>query len=1307
MRKELAIATMLAFMCSSPSVYSGPGNKISDLSAKLQYALYLLNDESAKIIRQFLLIPDSQVMTGCPVRFYQGRYYRVYLLSYDDEDDDFGFLCDDIQVLPSQSLPANTPLVTPANTPVSDPAENPFFPADDSNAIRIPAVKCTARAIKGQKLTPDALRRLDRKMRIALNESIRGATGSTHHIEQRTDDNTMTLNPDDRRDALFFYLKKRLNMNANQIFFTHNKDSESNIIMVIRRSFEVPRSTHTRGFEPGMSYACLEISIPVGTFEFSPLHQLLSMSHEYTSCTDAWQSLVTGYGVPKETNPDMESELSEFSDIALFDCLQELELNWNSANPIDNPMVERVLGTGISSVVVSLFHPFRSLAFKRLYMSCDEKEKARDVIRSARINLLLLHIYGIPVAPMQYVVVYNQKQDHYAIYCIQALYSPEQFADHFLENPGVPTEEKMKLINTIIYYMNLCDIYNGFQQGADAGFKGYFRAAIDSNYPNYCLINGIWHLIDLSPFFWSVGDHFSEANQHILDMSQSEDYYSFIRSLCTNPTQLYVFFCGRMYRPYQKYNRSPLPDDQRKSGEWLGLYHYALRRVSTLPQINREFDQSQWRQVDPYDEGSREAFWRILLSQRNADPSQAYLDGVIELVSMNREAGHPVILDGTATSWQQPPAAYHQFLKNENLIDAVDFLSATAAERRGKHQTDIPEAARQLRGQTPEALLELISATPEEQANRDQFLEYLRVQTILKQLSQNMAEDNNQRAANRRRLLKAQRASNPPPPPEIYTTLTAMNDAEMADFLHIQFNAEYLPVESDGNCLWNAIAKALLKKGIIIAPDNLMQAVLQSHHHHQAQFPSYQQNWGDTDFIPGILHHLAAQDVHLGIVVLQPHGTGMVGVWYGMADGELVTHPLGNNPFHLQQAINDPGNITLVNHQNGNDGDFQVNHWGAAAPLPDTTRGEDIEQSSPATARSGILPPHLFEHQFYSMTGLTLLPALSPLQLTSPKPPQPLTNYRNLLLSLISNYLLICNKDMAGCLHQLNGMLSLLPADQKVNAQNLQNGHIEPFLHILAALLHWMNPQPVNQKQRDAALQHPESLTQITVICPFIGGTGLPSYAAWHLTLTQNSRGYIHIKRTFIKHIDLLRENFRNKQHLHLVTNIPVTPLGHLAWPYHQPDLAQWWVVSPQAHSVWMLGTLLDQHVSQPHNTSPGTDPEDYEKQLSDEVSQLNMARFSPEKPEGSDHPSATETRRVPKSPPAKPFSRYNNDEDGKPPPDSSPGEVSGTRERIAHNPDEHSVGQNILHDWQVPPTHLPGLAGALLPLLLYGKHGR
>ena len=260
--------------------------------------------------------------------------------------------------------------------------------------------------------------------RLERAESGYELSGSIPKLEQEIAGETVAITREDADKALFFYLKKRSGMNESGIFFTHNRESESNIMMVIRRSFKVlPESPD--GEERAEQYDCLEISIPVGSLEFASVQDLLSMPNEYSGCSVPWQQHVMEHGLPGGTDDSgCEPDMVELSEIALLDCLEELERHWNPSNPIDNPMVERVLGTGISSVVVSLFNNFRSLAFKRIYMTTQTRESAMEVPRSARINLLLLSTYGVPVAPMRYEVVHNREKGHYAIYCIQTQYQP-------------------------------------------------------------------------------------------------------------------------------------------------------------------------------------------------------------------------------------------------------------------------------------------------------------------------------------------------------------------------------------------------------------------------------------------------------------------------------------------------------------------------------------------------------------------------------------------------------------------------------------------------------------------------------------------------------------------------------------------------------------------------------------------------------------------------------------------------------------------------------------------------------------------
>ena len=218
MGKKLAIVFMLAFVCSINHVYSGPGNKISDLSAQFRYALYILNDENAGVIREFLLVTDSQVRSCSPVRFYQGRYYRVYLLG-NNEKEECGYLCDDVQMDARHALPATTPQVTPVNTPVAEFKINPFFPPADRHALCIPSTACQPGAIIGQKLSPEALTSLNKRINSLIQaELFHNLSPSIPQLEQDITSEITSITPEETEDALYFYLKKRQGMNENRIF---------------------------------------------------------------------------------------------------------------------------------------------------------------------------------------------------------------------------------------------------------------------------------------------------------------------------------------------------------------------------------------------------------------------------------------------------------------------------------------------------------------------------------------------------------------------------------------------------------------------------------------------------------------------------------------------------------------------------------------------------------------------------------------------------------------------------------------------------------------------------------------------------------------------------------------------------------------------------------------------------------------------------------------------------------------------------------------------------------------------------------
>ena len=98
----------------------------------------------------------------------------------------------------------------------------------------------------------------------------------------------------------------------------------------------------------------------------------------------------------------------------------------------------------------------------------------------------------------------------------------------------------------------------------------------------------------------------------------------------------------------------------------------------------------------------------------------------------------------------------------------------------------------------------------------------------------------------------------------------------------------------------------------------------------------------------------------------------------------------------------------------------------------------------------------------------------------------------------------------------------------------------------------------------------------------------------------------------FIRNLDMSSKGLQNKRHLYFVTNIPITPTGNLAWPFHNPVPAQWWLVVPLIHAIWMLGTELEAHVEHGLDVHPDSNPKDFQRELSDEVSLLEIASPPP-----------------------------------------------------------------------------------------------
>ncbi|WP_461536223.1 hypothetical protein [Spongorhabdus nitratireducens] len=287
-------------------------------------------------------------------------------------------------------------------------------------------------------------------------------------------------------------------------------------------------------------------------------------------------------------------------DIAAF--IEQYEQNYNPDFPEINAHLLSFLGSGISSQVTWPLYFLRSMVLKRIHRTCKCQAEVEKVIASARANIMLMNLAGIPIAPVSYLYVYNVRRRDYVIYAIQPKYAREQFADHVLADPAVPWGDKKKIIDTIIDYMEKCEGPNPLNPTGDP--EQGFVFTVDPNFPNYCLIKGQWMLADMSPFFFAVNDEFAIGNHYILNLENN--FYHHAKTLCTNPVRRYVFFLGMIYREYHKHKKQCYSytdvdakdeEAEMKASIWHEIYEYAVTQVFSLPQVRHELcviiDQAQ------------------------------------------------------------------------------------------------------------------------------------------------------------------------------------------------------------------------------------------------------------------------------------------------------------------------------------------------------------------------------------------------------------------------------------------------------------------------------------------------------------------------------------------------------------------------------------------------------------------------------------------------------------------------------------------------------------------------------------------
>ncbi|MGY0217665.1 hypothetical protein ACWJJH_09775 [Endozoicomonadaceae bacterium StTr2] len=285
------------------------------------------------------------------------------------------------------------------------------------------------------------------------------------------------------------------------------------------------------------------------------------------------------------------SESIAVSDI--FEFIEHYERNYNPDFPEINTHLLSFLGSGVSSQVTWPLYFLHSMVLKRIHRTCKDEKKVQQVIASARANIMLMQLAGIPIAPVAYLYVYNERRRDYVIYAIQPKYDREQFADHVLADPVVAWEDKKKIIDTIIDYLKKCEGPNPLNPTGDP--RQGFVFTVDPNFPNYCFVKKKWMLADMSPFFFAVNDEFAIGNHYILNLENN--FYDHAKTLCTNPLRRYIFFLGMIYREYLKHKQQCFSysdigardeEAENRSRIWYEIYEYAVSHVFSLPQVRYE-----------------------------------------------------------------------------------------------------------------------------------------------------------------------------------------------------------------------------------------------------------------------------------------------------------------------------------------------------------------------------------------------------------------------------------------------------------------------------------------------------------------------------------------------------------------------------------------------------------------------------------------------------------------------------------------------------------------------------------------------
>ena len=584
---------------------------------------------------------------------------------------------------------------------------------------------------------------------------------------------------------------------------------------------------------------------------------------------------------------------------AIFDFIREYERNYNPDFPEINIYLQEYLGTGVSSQVANPLYFLRSMVLKRLHKPCRTEAEAKEVIASARANIMLMRLAGVPWAPVAYLYVHNEKRNDYVIYSMQPRYAKGSFADHVLGDSSASWDEKKTIIDTIISYLKKCEGRNPLNPTGDP--RQGFVFAVDPNFPNYCQLNDQWVLADMSPFFFAVNDDFAIGNQYILNLENS--FYEHAKTLCTNPVRRYIFFLGMIYREYLRHEQ--VNQQYVMAGAlhthaaeqaliWRKIYKYAVDEVYSLPQMQHELST-----VNHLSQ----------LLNTDVEPSREERQKMIEYW-----------LDQLANPEYKVSERYYQLINQADESDG-DGLTSAVFEANRQYLWDL-------------------SARFGMRINE-------RVQTRIAANKYKVKDDTSGGFIKSKRL----RQHGP------------LNDQEFKLFIGNTLGMEYHPIPRDNYCFWHSILAGVqqfmpigmshsegilwLEQAVHALQPPIQQGILQSL---GTLFDP--PHWGATDNIPVVLQVL---NEYLGkafrILVIHPneHMQPVGIIYHCNPEFPLVEIHVLHSIEEIQAEAKVWGTIILANHQTGSAGPFQDQHWGLVT-LPPIPPESQMDMLNPVVA---------------------------------------------------------------------------------------------------------------------------------------------------------------------------------------------------------------------------------------------------------------------------------------------------------------------------------------------------------------------